>query len=63
MKRVKGRWPAGEGEKKRERGKERESDRTIVLVRFEPHWTSVFFCKLLLNGTSYASKIGCIKFL
>ena len=60
MKRVKGRGPAGEGEKKRERGKERESDRTIVLVRFEPHLTNVFFCKLLLTGTSYDTKIGCV---
>ena len=28
------------------------------------HWTNVFFfCKLLLNCTSYDNKIGCIQFL
>ena len=30
----------------------------------DPHWTSktnVFFCKLLLNGASHDTKIGCIS--
>ena len=32
-------------------------------VRFKPHLTSVIICKLLLNGASYDTKIGCIQFL
>ena len=27
------------------------------------HWSNFFFCKLLLNGASYGTKIGCIQLL
>ena len=30
-------------------------------VRVMTHWTRVFFCKLLLNGASHDTKIGCIS--
>ena len=55
----------GEGDRERER-RERDRETGQVCQRCSNLTGPVFFfffCKLLLNGASYDTKIGCIQFL